>query len=135
MSKLASTLIKDGSIIFTDASSTVLHIADKLEEYENITVVTNGLKFADRISGGNTNVFATGGKILKTSLSFSGTRAVDFISDFSADIMFFSSSALTKGGAITDYSEEETLIRKKMMSNSATKVFMASRSKTSSANR
>ena len=129
MCKLASTLIKDGSIIFTDASSTVLHIADKLEEYENITVVTNGLKFADRISGGNTNVFATGGKILKTSLSFSGTRAVDFISDFSADIMFFSSSALTKGGAITDYSEEETLIRKKMMSNSATKVFMCDSSK------
>lgn len=129
MCKLASTLIKDGNIIFTDASSTVLHIADKLKEYENITVVTNGLKFADRVSGGDTTVFATGGKILKTSLSFSGARAVEFISDFSADIMFFSSSALTRGGAITDYSEEETLIRKRMMNNSAIKVFMCDSSK------
>lgn len=129
MCKVASTLIKNGSLIFTDASSTVLHIADVLDRFENITVVTNGLKFADKLGGSNITVFATGGKILKTSLAFSGARAVDFVSDFSADIMFFSSSALTYGGAITDYSEEETQLRKKMLQNSAVKVFMCDSSK------
>ena len=129
MCKLASSLIKNGSLIFTDASSTVLHIADTLDSFENITVVTNGLKFADKLGGSNITVFATGGKILKTSLAFSGARAVEFVSDFSADILFFSSSALTYGGTITDYSEEETQLRKKMLRNSAVKVFMCDSTK------
>lgn len=129
MCKLAAKLINDGDLIFTDASSTVLHIADSLESHDNITVVTNGLKFADRLGGTDVTVFATGGKILKTSLAFSGARAVELVSDFSADIMFFSSSALAAGGAVTDYSEEETQLRKEMLKNSAVKVFMCDSSK------
>ncbi len=129
MCKLAARLITDGDLIFTDASSTVLHIADSLESHDNIIVVTNGLKFADRLGGTDVSVFATGGKLLKTSLAFVGTRAVEFVSDFSADIMFFSSSALASGGFVTDYSEEETLLRKEMLKNASVKVFMCDSSK------
>lgn len=129
MCKLAATLVKNGNVIFTDASSTVLHIADLLSEFENLTVVTNGLKLADRMSDSDTTVFATGGRILKTSFALVGTRAVEFVSDFSADIMFFSSSAISRDGMITDYSEEETLLRKQMMKNASVKVFMCDSSK------
>ena len=40
--RLAATLIKSGSLIFVDASTTAAHLSQVLKEADNVTVVTNG---------------------------------------------------------------------------------------------
>lgn len=127
--RAASKLIKDGNVIFTDASSTVLHIAELLSEREDITLVTNGLGFAERLSQSKVRLYATGGRVLSSSHAFVGQRACDFLGDFNADIMFFSSSSLSPDGTVSDYSEEETLLRRQMMNRSRIHVFMCDSTK------
>ncbi len=124
MCRVAASLLKDGSVVFTDASSTVSHLSSYLEELEEVTVVTNGLAMAERLSQSRVKLYVTGGRLLRSSHAFGGRKACEFISDFNAHIMFFSSSSLSESGSITDYSEEETDLRAQMLRNSRTHVFM-----------
>lgn len=124
MCRVAATLLRSGTVVFTDASSTVSHLSSYLEELEDVTVVTNGLSMAERLSRSPVKLYVTGGRLLRSSHAFGGRKACEFISDFNAHIMFFSSSSLSESGSITDYSEEETDLRAQMLKHSRTHVFM-----------
>ena len=50
--------------------------------------------------------------------------AESFVRSVSADILFFSSQGISEDGEISDVSEEETSIRKVMLSRAKYKVFL-----------
>ena len=50
MCKVASTLISEGDTVFIDASTSAFHIADFLEKEQGVTVITNGLPIATRLT-------------------------------------------------------------------------------------
>ena len=61
--KAAIELIKDGDIIFIDASSTALCMTEHLDRFTNLTVITNGLGVLTRLEHcKNLNVYSLGGK-------------------------------------------------------------------------
>ena len=122
--RLAAELISSGSLIFTDASTTVMHLADFLREEEDLTVVTNGYPICRCLSDRNIRTISTGGRLLKNSMAFVGSSAEEVASGFNADYFFFSSSALDEDGMISDYSEEETALRRIMMKRSRQTVFL-----------
>ncbi len=127
--RLASTLIQDGSLIFTDASTTALHIASYIKPESDVTVLTNGYLACKLFSDKGVRVFSTGGRLLSDSLAFVGECARNTVSQYNADIMFFSSSSLSNDGKISDYSEEETALRLTMAKMSKTKVFLCDETK------
>jgi DeoR/GlpR family transcriptional regulator of sugar metabolism len=129
MCKVAAGLVKKNYVIFLDASTTVLHIADYIRNIEGITVVTNGLAASNLLCKYNINTFCTGGHLLTSSQAYVGSRAEHFVADFNASIMFFSTSAINKEGLISDYSESETSLRKAMLKHSRLKVFLCDSSK------
>lgn len=125
----AARHIQDGQVIFLDASSTVMHLAKHFENFENLTIITNGVKTAQELSNLPHKTYCTGGLMLHKSAAYVGDYAVDFIQHFNADLFFFSSRGLSEDGRITDASAEETHIRKVMFAQSRKKVFLYDQSK------
>ena len=127
--RLASTLISNGSLIFTDASTTALHLAENIRQEQYISVVTNGYLACKIFCDRNIRVFSTGGRLLSDSLAFVGEGARQTVMQYNADIMFFSSSSLGDDGMISDFSEEETALRLYMATKAKIKVFLCDETK------
>lgn len=85
----AAKYLRDGQVIFLDASSTVMFLIKYFESFKLLTIVTNGLKTAQELSGLNHNVYCTGGLMLHNSSAYVGDFAVDFVRHFNADVFFF----------------------------------------------
>ena len=129
MGKAAATLVRTGDVIYADASSTVLHIADHLEKNGKYTVITNGLLAAKKFAELGALVYSTGGRLLTDSYAFVGHTAEESLDKYNADIMFFSAASLSDKGAISDWAEEECNMRVAMSKHAKTKVFMCDSSK------
>ena len=129
MARLAATLITTGAVIYADASSTALQLAECLPKNEKLTVITNGLLAAKSFADEGVQVYSTGGKLLTESYAFVGHTAEEALSKYNADIMFFSAASLSSDGEISDWSEEECNMRIAMTRSAALKVFMCDSSK------
>lgn len=129
---LAATLIEKDSLIFTDASTTVLCLAESIAATEGVTVVTNGLPMSQSFIKSGVNVFATGGRLNESAMALVGNIAERTVALFNADIMFFSTSSFDEMGQISDYSELETSLRVAMLQRSRKRVYMFDSSKYSS---
>lgn len=122
--RLASQLIRPGSLILIDASTTGSHLVDFMSKDDELTVVTNGYPICQALAEKNIRTFSSGGRLLKNSMAFVGKTAEDVLRQFNADFFFFSSSSLDSSGIISDYSEEETALRKVMFQQSRQSVFL-----------
>ena len=122
--RLAATLIEEGDLVFTDASTTAFYISEFIKETDHVTVLTNGLSICAALSERNITVFSTGGRLLKESEAFAGRHAEAALEMFNADVMFFSTSAFDGCGMISDFSEEEVALRRVMRARSARAVFL-----------
>lgn len=127
-SKAAHYLL-DGQVIFLDASSTAMFLIPYMEIRQNLTIITNGLKTAQELSGLSHRIYCTGGLMLHNSSAYVGPYAEDFVRRFNADIFFFSSRGISKDGRITDSSSEETHIRQVMLQYSRKHIFLCDSSK------
>lgn len=129
MCALAAELIGENYVIFIDGSTTAFSVCTVLPTDKNLTVITNSIPVCTYLGNKNIRTYCTGGILIPESQAFAGSRAEAFVRSFSADIMFFSSSALGFDGKITDYSDMETSLRKAMLENSICKVFLCDESK------
>jgi len=127
--RLAAPLVKEGDVVFIDASTTTLHLVDHIKSIKNITVVTNSVPVCNLLYRNHIKAYCAGGFLVESSYAFVGTRAEEFISDFNANIVFFSSCALDNTGLVTDYSERETSLRKTMLRHAQKRVFLCDENK------
>ncbi len=125
----AAQYLRDGQVIFMDASSTVMFLIKYFEGYQNLTIVTNGMKTAQVLSGLSHKTYCTGGLMLHNSSAYVGDYAADFVRHFNADIFFFSSRGVSEDGRITDASSEENHIRRVMLEQSRQHIFLCDSSK------
>ena len=65
----------------------------------------------------------------QNSSAYVGDFAADFVRNFNADIMFFSSRGVSESGQITDASREETYIRQVMLQQSRKHIFLCDHNK------
>lgn len=121
--------IQNGQVLFLDASSTVQRILPHLHGFHDLTIITNGLKTAQELSGTSHKVYCTGGLMLHNSSAYVGHFAERALREFNADLCFFSSRGLSADGRITDASAEETQLRKVMLAQSRQCIFLCDSSK------
>lgn len=117
--------INDGDTIMIDSSTTALCIAQNINKYEKkITVITNSFKVVEEFQDSKwVKVISLGGNLRKTTKSFIGAQALSQLSTLFANKSFISCTAIHRSFGITDDSEREGEIRKKMISNSE-KIFL-----------
>lgn len=126
----AIKLIKNGDIIFLDGSTSAFYIAEYLKEFENIRVITNGIDTLSLLSKNKILAYSTGGQVSSENPSvLVGRYAEDMICNFHADIAFFSAQAMDNSGEIYDCFEDEIFLRRAMIKNAKTKVFLCDNTK------
>ncbi len=124
----AAELIPQGAVLFIDGSTTAFHLIPHLAGKE-VTVITNGLATLNFLQEQKIKAKCIGGDLLHSSMCFVGRSAEQFISDIHADLLFFSVSCLNHLGEITDYSEEETYLRKALMKQARKRILLMDHSK------
>ena len=125
----AAELIRDGDVIFLDASSTVSYLIPHLKKFRDLLVVTNSPKTSIRLGECGIKNYCTGGQLLMHSIAYVGAEAEKFISGINADIFFFSSRGYTEDGRITDSSESEATVKKAMLQNAEKSYYLCDSSK------
>ena len=125
----AAAYLFDGAVIFLDASSTVSYLVPHLERIKEAIVITNSPKTSMRLGEAGVKNYCTGGLLLGHSVAYVGSDAERFVSGINADLFFFSSRGYVEGDVITDSSFEEASIRRAMMKQSKTSVYLADGSK------
>ncbi len=119
----AASLIRNGDVIFIDASTSVLHIADYITA-KDVTAVTNGMPCAMLLTQKGIRTFVTGGEIAENSLGCVGRAAEQFITNFNFNLTFFSCYGVNDKGMIVDTSLAETELRRAVFYNTQKKVFL-----------
>ena len=125
----AAKLVKDNDIIFLDASTTVVQMADFLGSKKSITVVTNSIPLSIALHKKHIKTYCTGGELQGHSLGFAGSYTEEFIRNFNIDICFFACCGVSEGGMIIDASLPETMLRKTAARSADKVVFLCDHSK------
>lgn len=130
LAEQALELVSDGMTLFLDSSSTVLRLAQRLGQFQELTIITNGIRTADILSDfPQLTVFTTGGRVRPHSKSFVGTAACDFIRAHCADYAFFSSRGVSGENGATEANEEEALVKRAYIAGSRRAVLLFDESK------
>lgn len=125
IAKKAASLIKDGSTLFLDQSSTAFFLAAELLDNSTITIVTNNIEIMSMVSNTKINLIASGGVLSQENrMCLLGNDAKYIFENVYADFMFFSTKSLSDNGVIWDFSRDEVIIRNAMMKNASKKVFL-----------
>ena len=129
LAKQASTRLFDGATVFMDGSSTVRRIIKYIHGFRRIKIITNNQSIFNESISPEIEVYCTGGRFVPENNIFVGSSAENFLKGIHADLMFFSSQAISETGEISDASEEETSLRKIMLSRANKKIFLCDSSK------
>lgn len=114
--------ITDGMAIMLDASTTCLALAQRLDKFQRLTVVTNGIYTLLALKEmPEVTVILIGGIATKKSGSIEGLLAQDMINNINVDIAFFSGHGFNLQSGITDFNFYEVEL-KKLMKSRAKKV-------------
>lgn len=125
----AASFVEDNDIVFLDASTTTMQMADFLSEKKNLTVLTNGIQLAATLVKKGIKTYCAGGEMFENSLATFGSFAEEFIQKFNIDIFIFSCHGVNEKGILTDPSLPETQIRKAAIAQSKKTVFLCDESK------
>lgn len=125
----AVTYIQDGDTIMLDASTSAYHIVPLLADFRNILVITSSAKTAFLLGQMNIPNICSGGQMINCSFSYVGSDAIHTLSQYNADMVFFSCLGLSDTGMITDKSIEENQVRKTMLQHSRRKILLCDSNK------
>lgn len=121
----AARLIRPNSTLYVDSSTMAMNIYRYVSPEQKLLIFTNNIVLAHLLASKKIKTYCIGGCISqRNDVITTGTYAMEMLKDIYADYMFFSSSALTGDGIVSDLDEEETTIRKFMLSHAGTKVFL-----------
>lgn len=129
IARAALRLVHDDMTLFLDASTTASFLVEGLRKFRGLTVITNGLPTAMRLTRAGIPAVCVGGALTKNSLAVGGRIACDSIARFSIDLAFFSAYGITHDGKIADPSEYETALRRFVLKRARESALLCDHSK------
>lgn len=128
--KEAAKLIHDGDTIILDASTSSLYVAKNIKDRKAITVITNSQKVILELTEcTDIALISTGGTLRHSSMSYVGRAAENSLECYYANKAFLSSKGFSPGQGLTDSSELESDIRKKMIQRSQQVIYLCDHTK------
>lgn len=111
ITKVAIKLIEEGDTIVLDSGTTTTEIAKNLQQFKNLTIITNALNIASILAEyEGFNIFMPGGSLRKKSLSLVGVLADENFQKFYCDKLFLGADGFdTTHGLSTPSAEEAHL--------------------------
>ena len=115
--------ISDGQCIILDASSTSFSLSKKLDKFNRLTVITNGIYNMLVLKDmPNINLIFIGGVVTKDSGSIEGLLGEELLKNISADTIFFSAHSFSLGEGATDFNIYEVSLKKLMVERAKKKI-------------
>lgn len=122
--------IQDGMTIFLDSSSTVYIMAQMIEGFSNLCIITNSLKTALCLSSKRgITIMCAGGKPRAGTVSLVGQSAVDYIRKFNADAAFVSACGFDFEKGTSEASEEEAFVKRAYIENARVRYLLCDTTK------
>jgi DeoR family transcriptional regulator of aga operon len=84
----AVRMVSEGQVVILDSGTTTTAIARALRNFQNLTIITNGVNIAAELAGSSVEVILTGGTVRKNSFSLVGPLAEEALRRLHADILF-----------------------------------------------
>lgn len=129
LARAAKDLVAPGQTVFLDDSTTCLHLAQHLAAVRPLTVITNFLpvvkQFADVPS---VNLVCLGGTYLPAYGAFLGLQTADAVSTYHADLLFMSTTAITRGRCYHQ-SPETVMVKRAMIAAADRRVLLIDHTK------
>ncbi len=122
--------INNGQCIILDASSTALALANSLDQFERLTVITNGIYTMMALKDKpNITVIMVGGIVTKNSGSVEGLLGKDLFSEINIDIAFVSAQGFSLDAGLTDFNIYEADLKKLMIQRAKTRIALLDHTK------
>lgn len=129
IAKVAASRVQDGDTLLLDSSSTARRIVGYLSERRDLCIITNNQRIFGESLPKSFRLFCTGGAFHPENHNFCGPAAEQYLRSVHADLCFFSSQGLSEQGEINDVSEEETALRRVMLTRAQRRIFLCDSSK------
>jgi DeoR/GlpR family transcriptional regulator of sugar metabolism len=128
--RAAAEMVGDGESIALDGTTTAWQIARNLKERQDLTVVTNGLLIAlEFLESPGVTVVMPGGTLRAVSASLMGEQGACIMERYHVQKGFFGAGGFTVEEGLTDTSEYEVGLKKRMMERSKEVVAVVDSSK------
>lgn len=130
IARMASRLVSDGDSLLLDASTTVFHMASFLQEFHNLTVITNGIEVARELARNPTNTVMLIGGILRSDGS-AITRPSDgrLFMDLHIKTAFMSASGFSLEAGLTEIDLNEAQVKRSMIASTSRLIALIDSSK------
>ncbi len=129
IANIAQRYITDSCTVFLDSSSTVTVLAEKLDRFKNLSIVTNGTATAQLLNETTSaKIFSCGG-VIQNKSSIVGPFAVQMVNSFYADVLFLSCCGLSLNCGSTEASEDSAAVKKAMFYNAKKKIMLCDSTK------
>lgn len=130
MGQAAAKLVKPGEAVMLDASTSALYVARHLKTKKNLTVITNAERIITELCEcPDITIVCTGGVLRHRSRSYVGRAAETVIGSYYADHLFFSCKGFDPQTGLTDSIEEESALRRVMMTRARSRIFLCDHTK------
>lgn len=115
---------------FFDSSSTAGYVLPYLGNYQNITVVTNGLNNAAILTQKtDVRVYLPGGIVYRNTNSILGIDTTNYIKGFNCNAFIFSCGGISIDSGITEASLEQSLVKQEMLRHSKIHILLVDNTK------
>lgn len=130
IARRAAQHVADGDTVILDSGSTTYQVALELRHKADLTIITNDLRIGKYVATiPAVRLLVTGGELLGSVFTLVGERAVDFLSDYSADWAFLGADAIDPTAGITNTNTLEVPLKRAIISAAARAVVLADSSK------
>ena len=117
--RAAAALVRDGDSIALDASTTAWQIARHLKDRHELTIVTNGLYVAlEFLDSPSVTVVMPGGSLRAASASLVGDQGACILDRYHVQKGFFGAGGFTLEEGLTDTSQYEVELKRRMVQRS-----------------
>lgn len=126
----AAEIIPDGSSVFLETGTTVLHVALELSQKIASTYYTNSLLVMNHLSKvEQINLHAVPGKYRELSSGFLGMEAKSHIDQLSFDYCIVGAEAIADSGRVSLHNEEDAFTKQAVMAQAKKRILVFDRSK------
>ena len=118
IAKKAVDMIKDGNCIFLDAGTTTFQMVPLLEQFHNLTIVTNDLEIAYKVARMKFDVIIIGGRLQKTTSCMFGMMTNDALQQLKFDQAFMGAATIDEQFDVLTPTEVKAAYKRTVVENS-----------------
>lgn len=116
IAKKAAELIENGDSLVIDSGTTTEYLADELSKFNNLTVMTNSITLAQKLSSmQHINIMITGGMLRTNTMALVGPVAEESLDRVRVDKAFIAANGIDPTIGLTTPNMIEASIKQKMM--------------------